>query len=71
MKQFFAFVVLALGVSSYAWATPDNQNGCEASNGQPKKCVSMAEPSALPELALCLVGIGFLAFRQRKVAQNS
>jgi hypothetical protein len=71
MKQFFAFAVLALGISSFAWADPNNQNGCEASNDRPKKCVSLAEPSALPEFALCLIGIGYLAFRQRKGAQDS
>jgi hypothetical protein len=73
MKQFLVLVVLALGVSSFALADPNNQNGCEASGGKPKKCdpISMAEPSALPEFALCLAGIGFLAFRQRKVSQDS
>jgi hypothetical protein len=41
------------------------QNG-QGQNGQGSQHVSMAEPSAIPELILLLSAIGFLAWRQRR-----
>ena len=41
------------------------QNG-QGQNGQGKNGVSMPEPSAIPELILCLGAIGFWTWRQRK-----
>lgn len=41
------------------------QNG-QGQNGQGKNGVRMPEPSAIPELILCLGAIGFWAWRQRK-----
>jgi hypothetical protein len=35
-------------------------------NGQKGDSVHMPEPSAIPELILCVGGVSFLAWRQRK-----
>ena len=71
MRKFLGLLVLALSLSAVAWAQASD-NGCSHSNDKAKGCVvSVAEPSAIPELVLCLAGLGFVALlRQRKTIQS-
>jgi hypothetical protein len=67
MRKPFRVLLLALSIfSAEAWADA-SANGCEHSNNRAAGCpVSMPEPSAIPVLVLCLVGLGLVAIRQQK-----
>jgi hypothetical protein len=77
MKKFFGVLVLGLCLSGFALADASDQ-GCLSSGGRAAGCggfdsgrkgrVSMPEPSAIPELLLCVAGLGFVALRLRKTA---
>jgi hypothetical protein len=68
MIKVSALILLALGLSVTAQANCGNDKpvgkGCSGT-------VSMPEPSAIPELLLCVAGLGFVALRQRKSIQNN
>jgi hypothetical protein len=71
VSKLLGIVLFMISLSSFAWADA-NSTGCDQSKGQAKGCaVSMPEPSALPEFALCLAGLGFFAYRQNKRRQSN
>ena len=69
MKIYCGLLALGLSLSGVALGDASPQ-GCLSSDGRAKGCggavVSMPEPNAIPELVLCVAGLGFVALRQRK-----
>ncbi len=63
MMRFSTICLLVLGLSVAAQANCGKGND----NGKGNGCVAMPEPSAIPELVLCLAGlVGYGVWRQRK-----
>src|SRR6185312_13586486 len=65
MKKTCGILALVMLVGSVAWANA-SANGCLRSNNKAAGCVvAMPEPSAIPEVILCMAGIGLFTFRLR------
>ena len=69
MIKTFAIFLLVFGLSATAqahrgpWHWNDHNRDRESGGGS---SVAMPEPSAIPELGLCMAGLGFVAFFRRK-----
>jgi hypothetical protein len=65
MKQFIG--VLVLGLSLNAVAQAGDYEGWDPTR---PSVVTLPEPSALPELLLCVTGLGLVALRARKTVSS-
>jgi hypothetical protein len=77
MRKYLGLLVLGFSLTANA-----NANGLDLCKWLPFLCkidpptpkptttVPMPEPSAIPETVICMAGLGYMVYRQRKADQN-